>query len=143
MRGAEHAEHPGRPLHPVSVGQAGGHKAEVAGAQQTRGLLARPVLHEDAYLPVENIEGLMGVRVRVGGDDIGSGDWLVTIPNWPPVSAPLTSTVNRSAKSFACSPSPRLRKKASGAPGSRPCHRGPCPGLIRYSNVIERDYTFG
>ena len=37
---------------------------------------------------------------------------------------------------------PRLRKKASGLPGSRPFHRGPCAGSIRYSNVIGRDYTF-
>ena len=42
------------------------------------------------------------------------GASLVKTPNWPWVSSPESSTVNRSVNSSACSPSPRLRKKASG-----------------------------
>src|ERR1700689_1633069 len=138
---AEHAEHAGRLFHPVGVGQAGGHEAKVARAEQTRGLLARPVLDEHAYLPVEDVERLVRVRVGVRRDDVAGGGLAGDDAELAPVSSPLSSTVNRSPKSFACSPSPRLRKKASGLPGSRPFHRGPSAGSIRYSNVIGRDYT--
>src|ERR1700734_2570315 len=70
---AEHAEYAGRLFHPVGVGQAGGHEAKVARAERTRGLLARPVLDENAYLPVEDVERLVRARVGVGRDDVAGG----------------------------------------------------------------------
>src|SRR4051794_33329692 len=67
-----------------------------------------------------------------------AGESLTTIPNWLPVSSPDSSTVNRSPKSIACSPSPRRSTYGSGLPGSTPCHCGPLAGRsgTRSSRVL-------
>src|SRR4051812_13049694 len=65
-----------------------------------------------------------------------AGDSLTMIPNWFSVSSPDSSTVNRSVKSIACSPSPLRSTYGWGLPGRTPFHCGPLAGSIRYSKLM-------
>src|SRR3954471_21468800 len=58
-----------------------------------------------------------------------AGESLTMIPNWFSVSSPDSSTVNRSVKSIACSPSPLRSTYGWGLPGRTPFHCGPLADL--------------
>ena len=60
-----------------------------------------------------------------------TGHVAVKMPNWPPVSSPLSRTEKVSVKSFACSPSPWR--------GSRPpaCRAAICHPCVEVSQVFE------
>ena len=107
---ARDAQHLRRLLDPVRVQQARGNEAEVALLEQPRHLLAIGQLDEHPDLAVQDEERLVGIGVRVGGNDVAGRTVAVKMPNWPSVSSPLSSTEKVSVKSFACSPSPLLRK---------------------------------
>ncbi len=65
-----HTQDPSGLFDPIGVWGAGRHIAEIARSQQPGSLGALGIGEEQPHLAVENVERLMGLVVRMGGDDV-------------------------------------------------------------------------